>query len=380
MRFAAMIVAGGSGERLGGKKQFWSLGGQAVYAWSLERLARHPEIATVILVVPNEDRLRLQEELGAGVLVVAGGAERFESVQAGLNAVPPGIDRVLVHDAARPGLSEALLARVLVAAREHPAVIPVLPVTDTVKAVDAAGGVKRTVDRQGLYLAQTPQAFEPALLRRAYQALGPGSVTDDAAAVEHLGQEVWVVPGDVENFKVTTPADWGMAQRLWSGPPRVGFGYDVHRLVVGRPLILGGVNVPWERGLDGHSDADVLIHALMDALLGAAGEPDIGHWFPPGDPSYRGASSLDLLAKVRLRLDEISLMVLQADLTLVAEAPRLGPYVPAIREKLAGALDLPPNRLGLKATTNEGLGFLGRGEGLAAWAVAVLGDRPAGRR
>lgn len=380
MRFAAMIVAAGSGQRLGGKKQFWSLGGQAVYAWSLGRLQRHPEITTVIMVVPAEDRPRLQEELGPEVLVVAGGAERFQSVQAGLNAVPPDVDRVLIHDAARPGLSEELLTRVLAAARQHPAVIPVLPVADTVKAVDGAGRVRRTVDRQGLYLVQTPQAFDPTLLRQAYQALGPGavipSVTDDAAAVERLGQEVWVVSGEVENFKVTSSNDWAMAQRLWSGPPRVGFGYDVHRLVTGRPLILGGVNIPWERGLEGHSDADVLIHALMDACLGAAGEPDIGHFFPPGDPAYRGASSLDLLAQVRRRLAEISLTVLQADLTLVAEAPRLGPYFPAMRERLCETLDLSPGRLGLKATTNEGLGFLGRGEGLAAWAVAVVGEKP----
>lgn len=407
---AAVIPAAGRSGRMGGgcNKVFRDLAGQPVLSRSVRALAAAGVIRFVI-ALRDEDRL-LFERLVRPVLppelivdLVSGGEEREDSVYAGLQylAGSPSPPRwVLVHDAARPLVSPQLVVRVLDAARRYGAAVPGLPVTDTVKRVvplPAAPGkagegterVEATVPRQALRAVQTPQGFEFTLLWEAYQAArrrGERGFTDDAAVVERAGWPVAVVAGEPRNLKLTHPADFALAC-AWLGlgeepaapgratpvpPVRVGIGYDVHSVAPGRKLVLAGVEIPAEFGLQGHSDADVVLHAVMDALLGAAGLPDIGHLFPPSDGRYAGADSRHLLRQVVAEVARAGWVPLQVDVTVVAERPRLAPFIPAMRERLAGDLALDPARVGLKATTNEGLGFLGRGEGIAAMAVALL--------
>jgi len=265
---------------------------------------------------------------------------------------------------------------VLDAAVAHGAATAGLPVSDTVKEV-RDDRVSRTIPRDSLFLVQTPQAFRADLLREAHDRVPVEAViTDDAGLVEHLGRPVVVVPGEPANVKVTTPSDYEMARRQVERIPglaaRVGVGYDVHRLAPDRPLLLGGVRIPSPRGLTGHSDADVLVHAIMDALLGAAALPDIGRLFPPDDPTYRGADSITLLESVAARLRSSGWTVGNIDATVVAEAPRLAPHIDAMRERIAKALGATPGQVGIKATTAERLGAIGRGEGIAAHAIALL--------
>ncbi|HEY8394498.1 MAG TPA: 2-C-methyl-D-erythritol 4-phosphate cytidylyltransferase [Thermaerobacter sp.] len=405
---AAVIPAAGRSARMGGgvNKVFRNLGGQPVLARVVRALAAAGVVRFVIALRDGEQPLFerlvrpfLPPELA--VELVVGGEERQDSVYAGLRhlAGGPATPRwVLVHDAARPLVSPELVDRVLAATRRFGAAVPGLPVSDTVKriALPAAGAaaeerVETTLPREALRAVQTPQGFDFAVLWEAHQAArrrGERGFTDDAAVVERAGRPVVVVAGDPRNLKLTHPADFALA-RAWLGageepasragggpaealPVRVGIGYDVHPVATGRKLVLAGVEVPAGFGLQGHSDADVVLHAVMDALLGAAGLPDIGHLFPPSDPRYAGADSRDLLRQVVAEVARAGWTPVQVDVTVVAERPRLAPFVPAMRERLAGELALDPARVGLKATTNEGLGFLGRGEGIAALAVALL--------
>ncbi len=379
----AVIVAAGSGLRLPAPvpKPFLSLGGGTVLDRALaafEQSSIIDHVAVVVDAVHVEDlRARLR---GKVVSVVAGGDQRRASVAAGLEVLP-GVVWVVVHDGVRPFVSQGLIERVLAAAQRCGAATAALPVTDTLKDV-TEDRVQRTVDRAGLYAVQTPQAFRAGLLRDAHRRVPvTESVTDDAELVERLGEPVAVVPGEPANIKITTPADLELA-RLYDaarrdvaesgGVARIGVGYDVHRLVPDRPLVLGGVTIPHPRGLGGHSDADALAHAITDAVLGAAGQHDIGHHFPPDDPAFSGADSLFLLRSVAERLRAEGWAVVNVDAIVLAETPRVAPFVETMVERLAGALGVRPGQVGVKATTMEGLGPIGRGDGIAAQAVALV--------
>ena len=368
----AIVAAAGSGARFGaaGGKQFVQIQGISLLERTLRTLEKCADFQGMVVVVPADQVGAAQSR--PGVRAVAGGERRIDSVRAGLAEIPDDCDLVLVHDGVRPGVTPELVARVVEAALRYGAAVPVLPVKETVKEVDDAGRVVRTVGREPLRLVQTPQGFRREVLQQAYawaEQNGNPDFTDDAALVEASGQTVGVVAGEEENVKVTVPGD---LIRLGLLVPRVGHGYDVHRLEAGRKLMLGGVEIEHDRGLLGHSDGDVVLHALCDALLGAAGLPDIGQQFPDTDPKYKGADSLELLARVVDMVRDAGWRASSADLTLVAESPRLADHLPRMAEKIAKALSVEPEAIGLKATTEEGLGFANRKEGIAAHAMVVL--------
>ena len=381
----ALIPAAGRGARFstdGGNKVFTPLRGRPLLRWAAQAFADHPGIDGIVVVTGASDMARCREAL-AGMdklmAVVAGGATRQESVSVGLFALGGAPeDLILVHDGARPLITAATIDRCLRGVRENGSAVAALPVHDTLKRAGEGQVVRETVDRQNVWAVQTPQAFRfQTLLNAHVHAAATGFVgTDEASLVEHLGDvPIHLVPGESANIKVTRPEDLRMAEALISPrETRVGFGYDIHRLSPGRRLVLGGVEIadPQGRGLEGHSDADVLLHALCDALLGAAGLPDIGTLFPNTDSAYAGIASTRLLQDVVARLDTVGLRVVNVDMTLIAEAPKIMPHVAQMREIIAGALGLEPTRVGIKATTNEGLGALGQGQGIAAHAVASL--------
>jgi 2-C-methyl-D-erythritol 4-phosphate cytidylyltransferase/2-C-methyl-D-erythritol 2,4-cyclodiphosphate synthase len=388
MRCAGIIVAGGKGHRFGGEpKQLRLLRGQPLLVHAAWALRRAPGIEALVVVLPADLVERCEALLGEHGLgecvVCAGGAERVDSVAAGLAAAPASCDGVAVHDAARPLLEAQLVARLIAAADADGAAIPALRAHDTVKlagAQDERASVEQTLDRERVWLAQTPQVFRRELLERAFaewRSAGQPPVTDDAMLCELAGIPVTLVEGDPKNFKVTLPADLAQAERELANAqppsaPRSGIGYDVHRLVSGRPLILGGVTIPHERGLDGHSDADVLAHAIGDALLGAAALGDLGRHFPPSDARWKGADSLVLLGSIVSLLAEQGLRPISVDSVVICETPKLAPHIAAMRTRLAAALGLTIERVAVKATTSEGLGFTGRGEGIAAQAMVLV--------
>lgn len=378
-----LIVAAGKGRRLGGEtpKPYLSLNGRPLLGWALEAFQRCHLVDAVQLVVASErieQARELVRQLGLDKVrgVAAGGATRPGSVQRGLAALPAACGLVAIHDGARPLVRPSLIGRVVAAAAESGAAIPALAVRDTVKRGEG-GAVAATVDRAGLHLAQTPQVFAVELIRRAHaEASGADGITDDAQLVERLGHTVSLVAGDPDNLKVTLPGDLDLAERLLSSSGgaalRVGTGYDAHRLVAGRRLVLGGVEIDHPLGLLGHSDADVLSHAVGDALLGAAALGDLGRHFPADDPALRGVSSLVLLERIVAKLRAAGHRPASVDATLLCQAPRLAPHVDRMRGNLARALAMDLDRVNIKATTTEGLGFVGRGEGIAAQAVALL--------
>lgn len=388
----ALIPAAGRAERFSssgkaaGNKVFAPLAGRPLLRWAAEAFASHPAIEGIVVVAGAAEIAQCRETLkGLDRLlaVVSGGPTRQESVAMGLFALGGAADDlVLVHDGARPLVSVDVIDRCIEGAKEFGNAVAALPVVDTLKSVDDQQTIQRTIDRDGLWAVQTPQAFRVATLYGAHAAARDigWTGTDESSLVEQFSDEaIHLVIGDPGNFKVTRPDDLKLAEAaLQSRFPeakahtRIGFGYDIHPLVLGRRLMLGGVQIPSPRGLDGHSDADVLLHALCDALLGAAGLPDIGSLFPNTDPAYKDADSIHLLHQVQARLEQAGYRVGNADLTLVAEAPKIAPYVPQMRERIADTLRIEPARVGIKATTNEGLGSLGRGEGIAAHAVAAI--------
>jgi len=383
----ALIPAAGKGERFGSASgKLWArVGGEPVICWTLRAFQSHPQVDHVVLVGQQNDLTRLQAlrcDFPKIVAVVQGGRERWESVRLGLEAVPDGDEWVLVHDAARAAVSAELISRVLEATRKTGAAIPALRVADTVKWVGAGDVVRDTLPREQLrggerwrlVAVQTPQGFAKQLLLHAFERydFGKGFPTDDASIVEEL-HPVTVVPGDPQNIKLTYPEDLAQLEAiLVGGDWRTGFGYDVHPFAEGRRLMLGGIEIPAPRGLAGHSDADVVLHAITDALLGAAGLDDIGTLFPNTDPVYRDADSADLLGRAWAFVRERGWVVANVDVTVLAETPRLRPYVPAMRERIAVILQTDPERVNIKATTNERLGFIGREEGIACYAVATL--------
>ncbi len=377
MRVWSVVVAAGQGTRFGGPKQYQALAGRRVLDWALA--AARPVSAGVVVVV---DRQRLGAPEPLADAVVGGGATRSASVRAGLAAVPASAEVVVVHDAARPCASSALFDSVVTAVgRGADGAVPALPVVDTVKRVDAAGGVVETLDRSTLVAVQTPQAFAADALRQAH-ATGV-EATDDAGLVEAAGGTVVVVPGEVANVKVTEPHDLVVAEAHLGGGTRrgsrVGLGFDVHAVTHdrARPLVLGGVVFEGERGLDGHSDADVVAHAAAEALLGAAGLDDLGSQFPDDDPAWLGADSVALLAEVAGLVREAGWEPANVDCSVVLDAPRLAPRRHAMQERLSEAVRAAVT---VRGRRTEGLGALGRGEGLACWAVALIEPAPPTRR
>ncbi len=390
-RVGAVVPAAGRGERFGGPvpKSLIPLGGRPLLRYPLDVLQRVDEVEAIVVAAPAEavgavEALARDAQLSKVVAVVPGGGDRQASVAAGLAALPPGPPLVVVHDGVRPFVSAGLVRAVVEAAVRCGAATAAVPVAETITRGED-GWVEATLDRSRLYHVQTPQAFDRALLEQAHRAAtGEGfRGTDDASLVERLGHRVRLVPGSPLNLKVTVPEDLVLAGALLrdSRPPapapRVGIGFDAHRFAAGRPLVLGGVEIPAPRGLAGHSDADVVVHAVMDALLGAAGCGDIGRHFPPDDPRYAGARSLVLLSRVRDLLAARGWRAAHVDVTVMAEAPRLAPHAPAMREAIAGTLGVGEDRVNVKATTLEGMGAIGRAEGIAAQAVASLEALPA---
>jgi 2-C-methyl-D-erythritol 4-phosphate cytidylyltransferase / 2-C-methyl-D-erythritol 2,4-cyclodiphosphate synthase len=383
-----ILAAAGRGRRFGAteNKVFAPLAGKTVLHWSAAALAVCAEVDALVFVAAAEDLERVREIAAAFPrthAVCEGGAERCDSVWNALRAVPASTEWVAVHDGARPLTSPHLVSRVIAAALEAGAALPATPVSDTLKRSPEGRETRETVDRRELYGVQTPQVFRYDLLLEAYRSARETSFTgtDDASYVERLDHPVRLVPGERNNLKITVAEDLRMAEALMAGGSvvRTGFGYDVHRLVPGRALVLGGVELehPAGLGLEGHSDADVLLHAISDALLGAAALGDIGEHFPNTDPRYHGISSLLLLREVAEKLREAGWEVVNVDAMLLAERPRIRPHVDRMRSHIAEALGVGPEQVSIKATTNERLGFEGREEGIAAHAVAtVLGVRP----
>ena len=371
---AALIVAAGRGARAGraGPKQYEALGGEAVLTRTHRAFARHPEVGHVLTVIHAEDAAAFRAAVPEGALC-HGGADRQASVRLGLETLAAGSAppaRVLIHDGARPLVSARTISDVLAALDEAPGALAALPVTDTLKR--GADGVSLgTHPRDGLWRAQTPQGFAFETILTAHRTAPAGSATDDASLLEAAGLPVALVPGDPANIKLTYPEDFRMAEALLGArtETRVGMGYDVHAFTDGDHVTLGGVRVLHGRGLLGHSDADVAMHALTDALYGALCEGDIGRHFPPSDAQWRGAPSIIFLRHAGALLKDRGGRVVSADVTVICEAPKVSPHADAMRANLADGLSCDVSRVSVKATTTEGLGFEGRREGIAAQAV-----------
>lgn len=428
-RASAIVAAAGSGARMGAavRKQYLDLCGMPIVARSMAALASSGAVGEIVAAVPPGDEERFERDIvdryslsslcELGCSVVAGGASRQASVERALSAVSGEYDVVVVHDAARPLVGAKQVWSAVEAAVEWGAATCAVAPSDTVKRATARRGagacdshsacdasaardplfVAETLDRSELRMIQTPQAFKLSVLREAHKLSGDFTATDDCALVERLGLPVAVVPGSYRNIKITTPFDLAVAETLlvsgsrrgpgpgsdpergcvpgpWAGPPliRSGQGFDVHRLMLGRRLVLGGVDIPFERGLLGHSDADVLTHAVIDALLGAAGLGDIGQHFPDTDPAYAGVSSMVLLKQAVQMLLRAGYAVSGVDSVVIAERPRIGPFVPTMRKLLADAMKVDTGCVNIKGKTTEGLGPMGTGEAIAALAVATV--------
>lgn len=397
-----IIPAAGRGTRYGSaENKIWEqVGGRSLLEWTLEAFENHPRVAAMVLVGAPDELPRLETAARAFSKVtalVAGGSTRSESVRNGLHELPRTCDLVLVHDAARPAVSQSLISRVIENTEAFGAAIPGLPVSDTLKRVEDSL-VVATVSREGLWAVQTPQGASRIDLSQAYEKLGERATvaTDEAAILESAGYPVHMVMGESGNLKVTRPGDIERIKPILLGergsmdnevgealspphplafsPPsiRTGFGYDVHQFAEGRPLWLGGVSIPHGRGLAGHSDADVLLHALCDALLGAAAMGDIGVLFPDTDAAHKDRPSIEFVHEVRRRLDEVGWSIVNVDIAVLAEEPRIGPYRTEMVAVIADSLLIAPTQVNIKATTSEKMGFVGRREGIACWAIATL--------
>ena len=383
---SAVLVAAGSSTRMGFDKLSFDLGGETVLHRSIRAFDQCPQIGEIVLVAGKNRAFVEQQAVGCTkpVQIVAGGATRAESAKNGVLAAHGEL--VAVHDAARPFVSPAVIAAVLEAAARCGAAAPAVPVEDTIKQAVPGDGktvpeaclVHSTPDRSTLYAVQTPQCFDRTQYLAALQELDAEKarlVTDDCSLFELTGRSVQLTQGDYANLKITTREDLPRPVQKEETRMRIGHGYDVHRLVEGRKLILGGVEIPFEKGLLGHSDADVLAHAVMDAVLGAAALGDIGQHFPDNDPAYAGADSLELARHVARILSEHGYRVENIDATILCQRPKLAPHIPAMRAKLAAAFGLPVDAVSVKATTEEHLGFTGEGLGIAAHAVALIEKR-----
>ena len=382
-RVSAVLVAAGSSTRMGFDKLSFDLGGETVLHRSIRAFEQNP-LVTEIVLVAGKNRAFVEQQAAdctKPVQIVTGGTTRAESAKNGVLAAAGEL--VAVHDAARPFVSQAVITAALEAAARCGAAAPAVPVKDTIKAAARGNGktvpdaclVYTTPDRSTLYAVQTPQCFDRAEYLAALEELDAEKarlVTDDCSLFELTGRAVQLTQGDYANYKITTREDLPRPEQKEEHKMRIGHGYDVHRLVEGRKLILGGVEVPFEKGLLGHSDADVLAHAVMDAVLGAAALGDIGQHFPDNAPAYSGADSLKLARRVAEILKEHGFRIENIDATLLCQRPKLAPYIPAMRQNLADAFGLPVDAVSVKATTEEHLGFTGEGLGIAAHAVALI--------
>jgi 2-C-methyl-D-erythritol 4-phosphate cytidylyltransferase / 2-C-methyl-D-erythritol 2,4-cyclodiphosphate synthase len=374
MTVTALIVAAGKGERLGSgiPKQYRLLGGKPVLRWAVEALIRHPAIHATRVVIGSGQEESAREALqGLDVgSFIRGGAERADSVRNGLAAIEG--EAVLVHDAARPFCPLSVIDRLVAQLEFFEGAAPVLPVGDTLARI--GDQLEAPVERRGIVRVQTPQAFRLDALRHAYDGWSGGVPTDETTVLRAAGMRVAAVEGDPTLEKLTTPADFQRAEQWLAGRlvTRTGLGFDVHSFAGEGPIVLGGIEVPHSRGLAGHSDADVVLHAITDALLGAAGLGDIGEHFPPSDPQWKGASSDRFLRYAIELLETRSTIIDHIDCTIIAEEPRVGPHRAAMRARIAEIVGLDPAQVSIKATTTEGLGFTGRREGIAAQAVASI--------
>ena len=416
LKAAAIVACGGIGARFcgspdgladAGAKQFLDLAGRPVLAHTLAIFERHPGIGFVVLVLP-EQLLDKGEALVGGLwpeqgatlftkvkAIVAGGGSRQESVAKGLAALAGSgwEGPVLVHDGVRPCTPDQVIDRVISGVLTNGNAVAAIPLRDTLKRADADNSVRETVDRRDLWQIQTPQGFRMKDIVEAYEEGGRRGlqVTDDAALLEAIGRQVYLVEGHPANIKITYPEDMALAEAVLTrgrspspdaglgnqqmmdvAIPRMGFGYDAHQLKEGIPLMLGGIEAPWPKGLLGYSDGDVMLHAIMDALLGAACLGDIGAHFPTNDPRYKGISSLLLLSMVRDKLDEAGFAVNNIDCTLVAQRPKVAPYIPAMADCISRTLGIAAGQVSVKATTTDFMGFAGREEGMACYAVCTL--------
>jgi 2-C-methyl-D-erythritol 4-phosphate cytidylyltransferase / 2-C-methyl-D-erythritol 2,4-cyclodiphosphate synthase len=381
---AAVIVAAGRGHRAGGDipKQYRKVAGAPVIRPTLSAFSSHPDIDVVQPVIHSDDEDLFRAASGGLknlLQPVTGGATRQSSVHAGLQALQARAPEiVLIHDAARPFLSGALISRAIEAARTNGAAVPGIAIADTVKKIDQAARVTETLDRSELRMVQTPQAFVFAMIADAHQraaAAGREDFTDDAALAEWAGHSVLMFEGEAGNVKLTTNDDFARAELLSAAAladVRIGNGFDVHAFVDGDHVTLGGIRIPHSRGVTGHSDADVALHALVDAILGALAEGDIGQHFPPSDPQWRGASSDRFLAFACERVRARGGVIGNLDVTIVCETPRVSPHRDAMRARIAAIAEIAPDRVAVKATTSEKLGFTGRSEGIVAMATATV--------
>jgi 2-C-methyl-D-erythritol 4-phosphate cytidylyltransferase/2-C-methyl-D-erythritol 2,4-cyclodiphosphate synthase len=378
----AIIAAGGLGARFGGTepKQFLSLGGRPILQHSVDAFVLSNRIDDLVIALPGSIAANPPAYLQGRtkpIEIVEGGERRQDSVANAFARVPSRGDLVIIHDAVRPLVSADLIRRTVDAAAEFGAAIAALPATDTVKRSDDRHVILETLPRHAIFLAQTPQAFRVEVLRAALaHAAGATDATDEASLAERAGHRVRLVEGDPRNLKVTTLDDLAIAERLLGGGTgatiRIGNGYDLHRLVAGRRLILGGVVIPFEKGLDGHSDADAVCHAVTDAILGAASAGDIGRHFPDTDAAWKDADSLTLLGGAAAIIRDDGYRVVNVDVVVIAERPRLAPHIAAMRENVAGALGISADCVSIKGKTNEGVGSIGAGESIAVHAVALV--------
>lgn len=401
---SALIPAAGRGERFGSgrNKVFFEIAGKPILAHTLDVFERCGAIEEIVIVTGEDDIEAvgdIVDRFGFGKVsaVVPGGEQRQDSVRSGLKHITG--DVVAIHDAARPLVTCEIVEASVAEAERSGACIAAVPVIDTIKSASQDRVIESTVDRSNLYAVQTPQTFRTELIRRAYERAYADEVyaTDDAALVERIGEAVTIIPGSYDNIKLTTPADIAVAECRLSQCPeraepveargmrpdldggsemRVGIGLDVHAFAEGRKLVLGGVEIPFEKGLAGHSDADVLLHAIADALLGAAALGDIGRHFPDTDPAYKGISSLKLLGHVNDLLDAEGWQVVNVDSIVICERPKIAAHVPEMQRLIADCLAISPTRVSVKGTTTERLGFAGRGEGIAAEAVVGVVAAP----
>lgn len=379
MKVAVIIVAGGKGRRVGADlpKQYIPLGSKSILQHTIDAFLKVPYVNVIRTVIHADDHGLYHNAINASDALppINGGETRQQSVMKGLHSLgEEAPDLVLIHDAARPFISPKQIEGIIIKAAEHGAVIPTLPVVDTIKQI-SAGKIRHTVDRSMLARAQTPQAFRYKLIFMAHKRLEGKDMTDDSAIAEACGIQVLTIPGDERNFKITTAEDLKKARSMITEnltDIRTGMGYDVHSFEKGDHVTLGGVAIPHERKLRGHSDADVALHALTDALLGATGDGDIGIHFPPSDDKWKGASSDIFLKHAANLLKNKDGIISNIDLTIICESPKISPHREAIRDNIADILSLDTARVSIKATTTEKLGFTGRGEGIAAQAVVTI--------
>jgi 2-C-methyl-D-erythritol 4-phosphate cytidylyltransferase / 2-C-methyl-D-erythritol 2,4-cyclodiphosphate synthase len=391
MHVTAILAAGGRGVRLGGArpKQLLEIRGRSILERSVALFVDHVSVDEIIVALPQalvDDPPSYLSGAAKPIRLVAGGPRRQDSVANAFRAAAPQTDIVVIHDAARPFATADLIARTIAAAEDSGAALAAVQAQDTVKRVDGRDllSVEETLVRESIYLAQTPQAFRRSVLQDALASAE--DATDEAALAERAGHRVRIVQGEASNIKITTASDLAIAEVLAAERDgvvparpartgRAGIGYDLHRLVDGRRLILGGVTIPFDRGLVGHSDADALCHAIAEAVLGAAAAGNIGAHFPDTDQAWHNASSIDLLCRAAAIVRELGLQVGNVDATVIAERPKLAPYVDAMRVNVARALDVAVDRVSIKGKTNEGVGEIGRGEAIAVHAIALLRSR-----